>query len=161
MLADNGFAVYMTDLTGYGASGGGLAMGTFVQLQDDIGTLFKQIKEDLPIFLFGHSMGGGLVTNFVYANPDLKLAGVILNAPFYRFPGKVRMGKIKLKVLKTLADAVPEILIGSKISINSITKKKSQLETYPEDKLCVPYLTLGMVNTLIDITLPLKGKNIM
>lgn len=131
MLADNDFSVYLIDLTGYGISGGGIACGTFVQLQDDIATLFKQIKEDLPIFLFGHSMGGGLVTNFVYANPDLKLAGVILNAPFYRFPGKVRMNPIKLKVLKTLAEAVPEILIGSKISQNSITKKKQVIESYP------------------------------
>jgi len=106
-------------------------------------------------------MGGGLVTNFVYANPDLKLAGVILNAPFYRFPGKVRMNPIKLKVLKTLAEAVPEILIGSKISLHSITKKKQVIESYPQDRLIVSYLTLGMTSTLIDITLPLKDKNVM
>jgi acylglycerol lipase len=30
MLADNDFAVYMIDLTGYGCSGGGIACGTFI-----------------------------------------------------------------------------------------------------------------------------------
>lgn len=47
--------------------------------------------------------------NFVLANPDLKLAGLILNSPFYRFPANVRMNIAKLKVLKFLAKTIPVI----------------------------------------------------
>ena len=52
--------VQMIDLFGYGASGGGRCMGTFHLLQSNIASLFKRLNPDLPIFLMGHSMGGGI-----------------------------------------------------------------------------------------------------
>lgn len=53
--------VQMIDLRGYGGSGGGRAMSTFHQLQSNIAGLFARVNPELPIFLFGHSMGGGNV----------------------------------------------------------------------------------------------------
>jgi len=51
--------VQMIDLQGYGLSGGGRCMANFHQLQSNIAKLFSRINPEKPIFLFGHSMGGG------------------------------------------------------------------------------------------------------
>ena len=136
-------------------------MSSFIHMQDDIGTIFKQIKDEKPIILFGHSMGGGLVTNFVLANPDLKLAGVILSAPFYRFPENVKMNYFKRKVLKFIAGNVPEIVIASKLSVNAIVKTTEPICSALDDVLFNKNMTLATVNALIDITLPLKQSELV
>lgn len=51
--------IHLVDLRGYGASGGGRVMATFHELQANIASLFAKLNPDKPIFLFGHSMGGG------------------------------------------------------------------------------------------------------
>jgi len=51
--------------------------------------------------------------------------------------------------------------MGSKISINSLTKDPKMLETYPQDKLFTHHLSLNMASSLIDITLLLKKKNLV
>ena len=59
-LADENFVVHMVDLTGFGVSGGPRSGADFTQMQDDIAYLLKQVDESLPLFLMGHSMGGGI-----------------------------------------------------------------------------------------------------
>jgi len=160
-LAQNDFEVHMIDISGFGGSGGGRSLSTFEDMQDDIGVLFKQIKNEKPIFLLGHSMGGGLVLNFVLANPDLNLAGLILNSPFYRFPANVRINFFKLQLIKFLSRNVPEIMMSTKISINSITKDKEVIASYEDDILLLSALTLRMVHSLVDVTMPLKQSELM
>ena len=51
--------------------------------------------------------------------------------------------------------------MATKISMNNLTKDTRIIETYPKDKLFTYHLSLNMATSLIDITLPLKDKNIM
>ena len=44
-----------------------------------------QARTDKPLFILGHSMGGLVTTTFLLKNPNLKIAGVILSAPFFGF----------------------------------------------------------------------------
>ena len=44
-----------------------------------------QARTDKPLFLLGHSMGALVTTSFLLKNPNLKIAGVILSAPFFAF----------------------------------------------------------------------------
>lgn len=106
-------------------------------------------------------MGGGLVINFILANPDLHLAGLILNSPFYRFPQNVRMSFFKLKMLEILSQNLPEIMMSTKISMNSITKDIEVIASYEKDILLLSALTLRLVKALVDITIPLKKKNLL
>ena len=151
----------MIDISGYGASGGGRGLSSFEDMQDDVAHLFKQIKNDLPIFLMGHSMGGGLVLNFVLANTDLKLAGVILNSPFFRFPTSVRLGYFKLRLLNFLSRNVPEIAMSTKISLNSITKDLEVLDSYKDDIFLMSAITLKTVKALVDVTSPHTKESLM
>lgn len=47
--------------------------------------MLKQVRPDLPLYIYGHSMGGLTITSFLVNNPQLNIAGVILSAPMLGF----------------------------------------------------------------------------
>ena len=52
----------------------------------DVEVLLKQASRELPLFLYGHSLGGMLVLSLALRNPELNLAGVITTSALIRFP---------------------------------------------------------------------------
>jgi alpha-beta hydrolase superfamily lysophospholipase len=80
-LAARGYAVRAFDLRGHGRSGGGrLWVGSFDEYLQDVGVFLDHVGGEYPIFLFGHSMGGAIVTLFAIAR-RLDVESVILSAP--------------------------------------------------------------------------------
>jgi len=47
---------------------------------DDLKLVLLRVREDLPLLLFGHSMGCLVIGTFLINNPDLKITGVVLNS---------------------------------------------------------------------------------
>lgn len=84
-FALDGYDVHTVDFRCFGRSGG--ARGSVYDLaeyHEDMIACLKRTKNDLPLFLFGHSMGGGCLLSFLINNPQVKPAGVILSGPFNR-----------------------------------------------------------------------------
>lgn len=52
----------------------------------DVEVLLKQASKDLPLFLYGHSLGGMLILSLALRNPELNLAGVITTSALIKFP---------------------------------------------------------------------------
>jgi alpha-beta hydrolase superfamily lysophospholipase len=98
-LARRGFAVYAFDLRGHGRSDGArVAIDAFAEYLDDLDRFLACVRERepaRPTFLFGHSMGGAIVTLFAIERRPA-LAGIVLSAPALR-----------------VADDVPAVLVGS------------------------------------------------
>ena len=87
-LAAAGFAVCAFDLRGHGRSEGPIGDApSYEQLLDDVGLLLSEAERrfapDLPVFLFGHSHGGGLVLNYGLRRRP-RLRGVIATSPWLR-----------------------------------------------------------------------------
>src|SRR5688572_23360728 len=67
-LVDAGFAVHAADLRGHGRSSGArVAIDSFDQYVDDFAFFVDRVRDlehasGKPLFLFGHSMGGAIVT---------------------------------------------------------------------------------------------------
>lgn len=82
-LTANGYALEMIDLRGHGRSDGPrVAIRSIDQYLDDLDDIYPQLASAgrTPDFLFGHSMGAGLVTLWTASRrPQIK--GVILSAP--------------------------------------------------------------------------------
>ncbi len=134
-------AVIGFDHQGYGRSDGkrGHAQNLEVLL-DDIGQLLEKTRQmypGTPLFLYGHSMGGGLVLNFVTRHePDL--AGLIATAPWIRLafeaPAfKVVAGKILKRFMPTLT--LPTGLAAHFISHDEAVVKAYQADPLVHDKL--------------------------
>ena len=80
-LVDRGFSVTAFDLRGHGASGGDrVDLMAFTEYLDDLQVVFEQARDDLPMIMYGHSMGGLISASYGMASrpqPDL----FVLSAP--------------------------------------------------------------------------------
>ncbi len=83
-LVARGYAVYAMDLRGHGRSGGPrVEIGAFHDYVDDEATWISRIRDKekgKPLFVFGHSMGGVIMTIYGEEHPR-DVAGVVLSAP--------------------------------------------------------------------------------
>jgi len=86
-LFENDFAVYRFDHRGHGRSEGNRVFyQDFNEILDDVNAMAELAKEEnpgLPIFVFGHSMGGFAVTNYGIKYPD-KVSGIITSGALTR-----------------------------------------------------------------------------
>jgi alpha-beta hydrolase superfamily lysophospholipase len=55
-------------------------------LEKDIAIVMKKARTNIPLFLYGHSMGGALTSKFLMNNPDLNVSGLVLSAPLFSLP---------------------------------------------------------------------------
>jgi alpha-beta hydrolase superfamily lysophospholipase len=91
-LVARGFAVYAFDLRGHGNSDGNRVwVDRFEQYVQDLSGFIQRVRErepGRPLFLFGHSMGGAIVTLYTLTEkPDLR--GLILSGPALKVTGDV------------------------------------------------------------------------
>jgi len=88
----DGRSVIGFDLRGHGRSGGARAwVRRFDEYLADLDLVLGEVERrhpGLPVHLFGHSMGGAIVTKYVLDRRP-KVAGVILSAPALRPPASV------------------------------------------------------------------------
>lgn len=84
-FAKHGYRLCTYDLRGHGRSQGKRGrIGSYDNFLDDLGAVFEYYNHDgLPIFLYGHSLGGQIVLNFILAR-HRKIQGVILASPWLR-----------------------------------------------------------------------------
>lgn len=81
-LNERGYVVEALDLRGHGRSSGErVTVHSFAEFWDDLDAFLARVRERnpaVPLFLLGHSMGGGVVTSYVLArNP--RLDGLLLS----------------------------------------------------------------------------------
>lgn len=102
VMAKNGIECHMIDLRGHGFSTGSRFDWLIEEFHTDIITLIKLAENDisnLPLFIFGHSMGGGLISSLFIKNQYLQVNGIILSAPLIGNPLTVETDAFKSFVL--------------------------------------------------------------
>lgn len=112
-LNNQGFSVYALDLPGHGKSEGPRSsIGSMDKVLQDIETFHNWVAADIgsekPIFVFGHSMGGGIAARYGLSNPD-RLAGIILSAAALSPTPDVTT--VLKSVVKNLARVLPKFRV--------------------------------------------------
>ncbi|WP_298539235.1 alpha/beta hydrolase [uncultured Aquimarina sp.] len=92
----------------------------------------SEIAGDLPVFLYGHSMGGNLVINYILRNAP-KITGAILTSPFLRLAfqppaWKMTIGKLFQKI-------APSVTLPSGLDVKAISRIKEEVDKYKNDPL--------------------------
>ncbi len=110
MLVGAGYAMLGCDLRGHGRSGG-LRGDTpsYEILLDDIDALMAWVREchpRLPVFMYGHSLGGGLVLNYVLRRAP-RVRGVVASSPWLRTV--VKLTPLQSLLAGTLAPIFPTV----------------------------------------------------
>lgn len=135
-LVDSGYAVMAFDHFGHGKTKGKRGHNPgYTYVLGSIAMLIEQAKETfgaLPMFLYGHSMGGNAVINFVLRNqPDLQ--GAIATSPFLKLAFQPPAWKLTLgKVMQKIA---PSITLGNELDANDISRIPEEVANYQNDPL--------------------------
>ena len=83
-LAARGYTVHAFDCRGHGRSGGRRAsLRRYEQYLDDLDAFVQRLRREepaVPLFLFGHSLGGQTVLLWAMLRQPADLAGMILGA---------------------------------------------------------------------------------
>jgi len=92
----------------------------------------KLLIKDLPVFLYGHSLGGNIVLNYALKKQP-KIKGIVVTSPFLKLAfnppkWKVNLGKMMLHIL-------PYITMPSDIEEAAISSIPEQVKRYKEDPL--------------------------
>lgn len=135
-LIKNNFAVISFDQFGHGKSEGKRGhCPSYEALMNLVEFAIKKgesLFPNLPVYLYGHSLGGNLVINYCLKRKH-NLKGVIATSPFLRLafqPPKWKMfiGKLLLKIM-------PSLTMPSEIETKAISRDKDEVKLYEEDKL--------------------------
>jgi alpha-beta hydrolase superfamily lysophospholipase len=140
-LAKNGINCHLIDLRGHGYSGGCRLDWTIEDLHTDVITLIKQAEVDgvdLPIYVFGHSMGGGLVSSLFINNQYLQVNGIILSSPLLGLPLNANFDSLKFFFLSKAGNNLREFVMNGNINPTELCKDEREIIRIINDKRILP-----------------------
>jgi len=144
-LTSAGFPVFAFDLRGHGRSSGRRGhILAWQEYRSDLSRFLDGLCEQdmTPSFLFGHSMGGLIVLDFLLGGDprdstiEVKLResieGVVLSAPLLAQPG---VPAWRLKVAALLSQVWPVFSLRAGIDPATLSRSEGEREGYREDPL--------------------------
>lgn len=111
-MVGEGFAVHAFDLRGHAHSEGvRVHIDSFDEYLSDLGLFLERVRQrepGKPVFLFGHSMGGAIVTLFTLEKkPDIQ--GLVLSAPALK-PG-ADVSKALIATTRVIGGVMPSLKV--------------------------------------------------
>jgi len=151
-LTKEGYVLFGADLRGHGRSGG--PRGHFPSIEavlQDIDLLLEQAGKrypGVPLFLYGHSLGGILVLHYgLKQKPDI--CGVIAASP--SLLTALAEQPFKVSAAKVLGSLFPGVTIPSGLDVNAVTHDKKVIEDYYRDTLCHNKMSLGFGKIMLSV----------
>jgi alpha-beta hydrolase superfamily lysophospholipase len=143
-FAAAGYALILIDLRGHGLSSGKRGhFPSFNVIMDDISLFLDEARRRhpvLPIVLYGHSMGGNLVLNYLIRKKP-PIAGAVVTSPWLRLTFKPPLFKI---ILARLVNRI----------IPSITQPDGLIPSYlsRDEKVAKDYIADPLVHSRISVS---------
>ncbi|WP_316818922.1 alpha/beta hydrolase [Pedobacter nyackensis] len=146
---EQGFAVVGIDHYGHGKTDGlpGASRG-LEYMFDYLQKFLLHVKTEFnkPVVMFGHSMGGGVLTGFLLKRQPEILAAVI-SAPALIIG--TRPGPLLKGVLKAITSIVPNVRIPQGLDINKISHDQAAVEKFRNDPLRHGKISFRLANDMI------------
>jgi alpha-beta hydrolase superfamily lysophospholipase len=131
-----GYAVMSFDHQGHGQSQGPRGdMSSYKALLDDVGQLFNKAGQrfpNAPCFLYGHSMGGNLVLNYVLRRQP-QLNGVVVTSPWLRLA--FEPPALQITAMRLISRIWPSFTISSGLETSAISRDPAVVAAYENDPL--------------------------
>jgi alpha-beta hydrolase superfamily lysophospholipase len=161
-LNQNGFTVIISDLRGHGKSINDEYklghIGTIEQMVDDqmaVTNFIKKKNPNLPLYLFGHSMGSLIARMYIEEHDD-EIKKLILSGTVGYNPGSklgARIGKKKMKKNKYMKSKLLFAFTNNlsfKDKLNWLSYSKENIENYKADPLCGFHFDVSGYYTLFE-----------
>lgn len=133
-FAQEGIAAMGYDRRGHGRSEGQrghtISYEAFIQ---EIKTLVEHIKRvygEKPVYLYGHSMGGNLVLNYLLGE-DVKVQGILASAPWIELSFKP--SPIKIQGGKLVRSLLPKLSMKNDLDAQHLSRDPAAVQAYEND----------------------------
>lgn len=167
-LACQGIQVFAWDQRGWGhsvtkPSQKGLT-GPTSQVLDDMAAFVRtKLPSEQPVFLMGHSMGGGEILMLMgdpqYAELVTAVRGWILEAPFIAFSPGQEPSSIKVFLGRLAGKMLPSFQLKNQVPPELLSRDPAVVQSMRDDPLCHDTGTLEGLAGLLDRTALLaEGK---
>ncbi len=135
-FTENGYGVIALDLRGHGRSGGrrGNAPG-FKSYLKDVEVLRSQamtLFDGVPHVLYGHSLGGNIVANYLITG-DLQPEAAVITSPWFSLASGLPL--FKKIMAHTVRYVLPGLLVRSELESEGLSRNREVVETYLRDPL--------------------------
>jgi alpha-beta hydrolase superfamily lysophospholipase len=134
-LINGGYAIYAFDQRGHGRSPGKRGhTDRFSDFIEDVQQVVSRSQADhpnLPLFLFGHSVGGLVVLQYALLHPQ-GLAGVIASAPLLAKPN---ISPLVLTIAGLLSRFAPTFALDTRLDPTTISRDPAEVQRYKSDPL--------------------------
>ncbi|MBE9467837.1 MAG: alpha/beta hydrolase [Bacteroidetes bacterium] len=156
-FVDAGYAVLTFDLRGHGMSEGRIGyVKSYDFIMKDIDNLLAhsdKIYPNIPKIIYGHSLGGNLVLNYVLTHKfDCKAA--IVTSPWLSLVMQSSM--IKIIICKLLAKVYPSLVLKTGLNPKFLSHDFEKVEEYINDPLIHYRLNIHFYTEICD-----KGRWIL
>lgn len=150
-LSTRDCAVHAYDQRGHGQSEGPRGhVGRFTDLLDDLETFLQTVRReqpDLPLVLFGHSMGG-LVASALLVERKPDLACAVLSGPALEVPEHVSGSRRAIaRLLRRLA---PRLRMAAGLDPEHLSRDPEVVRAYVDDPLVFQRVTVSLASELLD-----------
>ncbi len=138
------------DLRGHGKSEGKRGhTPSYNALMEDIRAFLARTPNDrsADFFLYGHSLGGNLVLNFVLRQKP-KLNGAVVTAPLL-LPAQ-KIPPLKLKLGRLFNRLMPSLLLPNDIDVRDLSRDQQVGEIYSKDPLVHDRVSARLGTTMLE-----------
>ncbi|MEP2025186.1 MAG: lysophospholipase [Reichenbachiella sp.] len=136
-LNDNQISFFATDLRGHGQSEGKRGhTPSHDMLLDDVEELLMYARaeyNDTPLFLYGHSLGGNIVSNYVLKKNTNELTGAIISSPWLALAQEPPSWQVNMA--KFVSKFLPSLTQSNQLDINNLTNDDEVNQAYKNDPL--------------------------
>jgi acylglycerol lipase len=145
MFSRRGVGFAGVDLPGHGQSDGKRGgIKNYEPLFEMIDILLNSCRKTfpgVPLFLYGHSLGGGIVLNYLlHKNPKIK--GAIVTSPWLKLSFEPARSKVVLaSVMRYL---IPGLTQPSGLKVEHISHDPKVVDEYRKDKLVHDKISVGL-----------------
>lgn len=136
-FAAAGYLLTGFDLRGHGRSGGPRGhIPSYENLHNDVSDFLADAKRhspsDVPVFLYGHSMGGNLALNYVLRSPG-GLKGLIVTDPWLRLASEPPA--FRLLLARLMNKLFPAYTEASGLEQAALSRDSEVVRAYADDPL--------------------------
>ena len=149
-LSSHGYAFLGVDLLGHGRSPGARGhVGKYEHIMEQIDTLLYRVSNmfsDAFLFVYGHSMGGNIVLNYL-ARRQPELAGAVVTSPWLQLTRPVPRAAVAL--MQLMARVKPELARPNGLASALLSRDERVAVDYEADPLVHNLIT---VQTFVELT---------
>lgn len=135
-FTDKGFVVHALDYRGHGKSDGRRGhIKSFDDFLKDVEVLVKESKKlypNIPNFIYGHSLGGNIVTNYILKQNN-QFAGAVISSPWYKLSFDPSV--LILTLARVMRRVYPKFTQNANLDVKALSHDKKIVDDYINDPL--------------------------